>query len=63
MQIVAGTIPGNGFFRNIRILAAHAERLGMIIGLENPGNGEDNLFNVAEDGLKLLEQIDSPACG
>ncbi len=32
----------------------------MIIGLENPGNGEDNLFNLAEDGLKLLEQIDSP---
>src|ERR1700730_15784003 len=50
----------DGFFRNIRILAAHAERLGMVIGLENPGNGEDNLFNLAEDGLKLLEQINSP---
>jgi sugar phosphate isomerase/epimerase len=50
----------DGFFRNIRILAAHAERLSMVIGLENPGNGEDNLFNLAEDGLKLLEQIDSP---
>jgi sugar phosphate isomerase/epimerase len=50
----------DGFFRNIRVLAAHAERLGMVIGLENPGNGEDNLFNLAEDGLKLLEQIDSP---
>jgi sugar phosphate isomerase/epimerase len=50
----------DGFFRNIRILAAHAERLDMIIGLENPGNGEDNLFNLAEDGLHLLEQIDSP---
>ena len=37
----------DGFFRNIRILAAHAERLEMIIGLENPGNGEDNLFNLA----------------
>jgi sugar phosphate isomerase/epimerase len=48
------------FFRNIRVLAAHAERLDMVIGLENPGNGEDNLFNLAEDGLKLLEQIDSP---
>jgi sugar phosphate isomerase/epimerase len=50
----------DGFFRNIRILAAHAERLEMIIGLENPGNGEDNLFNLAEDGLRLLEQIGSP---
>ena len=49
-----------GFFRNIRFLATHAERLDMIIGLENPGNGEDNLFNLALDGLNLLEQIDSP---
>jgi sugar phosphate isomerase/epimerase len=48
------------FFRNIQILAAHAESLDMVIGLENPGNAEDNLFNLAEDGLKLLEQIDSP---
>jgi sugar phosphate isomerase/epimerase len=50
----------DGFFHNIRILAAHAERLDMIIGLENPGNGEENLFNLAEDGLSLLEQIGSP---
>lgn len=50
----------DGFFRNIRILAAHAERLDMIIGLENPGNGEDNLFNLAEDGLSLLERVGSP---
>jgi sugar phosphate isomerase/epimerase len=50
----------DGFFRNIRILAAHAERLDMIIGLENPGNGENNLFNLAEDGLRLLERVGSP---
>lgn len=49
-----------GFFHNIQILAAHAERLDMIIGLENPGNGEDNLFNLAGDGLSLLERIGSP---
>lgn len=48
------------FFRNIETLAAHAERLGMIIALENPGNGEDNLFNVARDGLDLVERIGSP---
>ena len=41
-----------GFFHHIQILAAHAERLDMIIGLENPGNGEDNLFNLAQDGLE-----------
>ena len=50
----------DGFFRHIQILAAHAERLDMIIGLENPGNGEDNLFNLARDGLRLLERIGSP---
>jgi sugar phosphate isomerase/epimerase len=49
-----------GFFRNIETLAAHAERLDMIIALENPGNGEDNLFNVAQDGLDLIERIGSP---
>jgi sugar phosphate isomerase/epimerase len=49
-----------GFFHHIQTLAAHAERLEMIIGLENPGNGEDNLFNLAQDGLDLLERIGSP---
>jgi sugar phosphate isomerase/epimerase len=47
------------FFRNIEALAGHAERLDMIIALENPGNGEDNLFNLARDGLDLVEQIGS----
>jgi sugar phosphate isomerase/epimerase len=49
-----------GFFRHLQILAAHAERLELMIGLENPGNGEDNLFNLAGDGLGLLERIGSP---
>ena len=48
-----------GFFHHIQILAAHAERLEMVIGLENPGNGEDNLVNLAQDGLGLLERIGS----
>jgi len=48
------------FFRNIETLAAHAARLDMIIALENPGNGEDNLFNLARDGLDLVERIGSP---
>jgi sugar phosphate isomerase/epimerase len=47
------------FFRNIEVLAAHAERLNMIIALENPGNGEDNLFNLARDGLDLVKRIGS----
>ena len=48
------------FFRNIETLSEHAERLDMIIALENPGNGEDNLINVARDGLDLLGRIGSP---
>jgi sugar phosphate isomerase/epimerase len=48
------------FFRNIETLAAHAERLGMIIALENPGNGEDNVFNVAREGVDLVERLGSP---
>src|ERR1700730_4636693 len=56
----ANLINAEGFFRNIRVLATYAERLDMIIGLENPGNGEDNLFNLALDGLTLLERINSP---
>lgn len=48
------------FFRNIETLAAHAERLDMIVALENPGNGEDNLFNLAQDGLDLVGRIGSP---
>ncbi|MBV9491824.1 MAG: sugar phosphate isomerase/epimerase [Verrucomicrobia bacterium] len=50
----------DAFSRNIETLAAHAERRNMIIALENPGNGENNLFNVARDGLDLVERIGSP---
>jgi sugar phosphate isomerase/epimerase len=46
-----------GFFNNIKVLARHAEQLGMIIGLENPGDGSDNLFNTASDGIALLDAV------
>ncbi len=49
------------FFANITPLARAAEAMGMIIGLENPGNGEDNLFNNAEEGLALIRDLDLPA--
>ncbi|QRX81710.1 sugar phosphate isomerase/epimerase [Glaciimonas sp. PAMC28666] len=48
------------FFKNIEVLARHAEQLDMIIGLENPGDGSDNLFNTAQDGITLLAQIGHP---
>jgi len=45
------------FFANIEILARHAESIGLKIGLENPGDGSDNLLNTASDGPDLLTDI------
>lgn len=49
----------DGFFRNIEPLMRHAEQLGLIIGLENPGDGSDNLVNSAADGIALVRRLDS----
>ncbi len=49
------------FMANIEPLADHAVSLGMVIGLENPGNGEDNLMNDAAEGLALVASIDLPS--
>jgi sugar phosphate isomerase/epimerase len=49
-----------GFWRNIEPLARHAEKLGLVIGLENPGDQRPSLFDAANDGLKLIERIGSP---
>lgn len=51
------------FFENAAILARHAESLDMWIGLENPGDGSDNLLNTASDGPALLERIGSDRFG
>jgi sugar phosphate isomerase/epimerase len=51
------------FFANIGPLAAHAEELDMWIGLENPGDGSDNLLNTAADAAGLLARIDHPRVG
>lgn len=51
------------FFANIEILARHAESLGMRIGLENPGDGSDNLLNAAGDGAALLGAIGHACVG
>ncbi len=49
------------FLANIGPLAAHAAALGLAIGLENPGNGEDNLMNDAAEGLALVAELALPA--
>lgn len=52
-------IRGNAtaFARNIVRLARHAEAIGLVIGLENPGDGRDSLFNVAADGLAIVARL------
>jgi sugar phosphate isomerase/epimerase len=47
------------FRTNIDALAQHGASIGLTIGLENPGNGEDNLFKMASDGVALVRAIDS----
>lgn len=49
------------FMANIGGLAEHVASLGMLIGLENPGNGEDNLINDAADGLALIGRLGLPS--
>ncbi|PXW94382.1 sugar phosphate isomerase/epimerase [Sphaerotilus hippei] len=51
------------FFQNIAPLARLAEELGLVIGLENPGDGSDNLLNTAADATALLERIGHPRVG
>jgi len=51
------------FYANIAQLAAHAEALDLWIGLENPGDGSDNLLNTAADAADLLARIDHPRVG
>ena len=58
VNTIAATRGNTGtFFDNIEKLAHAAEALDLIIALENPGNGEDNLINTAEDGLALIAEL------
>lgn len=47
------------FLRNIETLATYAESLNMMIGLENPGDGTNNLIESGKGGAELIEEIDS----
>lgn len=51
------------FHQNIQQLARLAEDLGLLIGLENPGDGSDNLLNIAADGPGLIARINHPHVG
>jgi sugar phosphate isomerase/epimerase len=47
------------FYRNIEILAAFAAEIGLVIAIENPGHGEDDLFSNGSDAKVLLKEIGS----
>lgn len=51
------------FFQHIEPLARLAEELDLVIGLENPGDGSDNLLNTAADAAALLARIGHPRVG
>ena len=51
---------GDRFFRNIEPIIRHAKQRGLIICLENPGDGSDNLINTAADGIALIERLGDP---
>jgi sugar phosphate isomerase/epimerase len=51
------------FYANVEPLARHAEALDMWIGLENPGDGCDDLLNVAADAPQMLSRIGSVHVG
>lgn len=51
------------FYSNIERLAAHAEGLELMIGLENPGDGAANVVNQGEGASEVIEKIGSKWVG
>jgi len=47
------------FMKNIEELAETASSMGMIIALENPGDGRHNIINCGENAVSIIEQIGS----
>ncbi len=47
------------FLRNMERLAADAERLNLVITLENPGDGQDQLLGTGLEGATICEELGS----
>jgi sugar phosphate isomerase/epimerase len=47
------------FIKNMETLSREAESLNLIIGLENPGDGKENIINSGKDGAMVVREIDS----
>lgn len=48
------------FLRNVEPLLRRADGFDLVIALENPGDGSDNLIDTAADGIDLVRRIGSP---
>jgi len=60
--IVTNAGPGQekkAFMSNMETLSRAAESLNLIIGLENPGDGKENIINSGKDGATVVREIDS----
>ena len=60
--IVTNAGPGKekrAFMNNMEALSREAESLNLIIGLENPGDGKENIINSGKDGAMVVREIDS----
>ncbi|BHH81887.1 sugar phosphate isomerase/epimerase family protein [Desulforhopalus sp. 52FAK] len=51
------------FYKNMEELAGHAEKLELMIGLENPGDGAANVVNQGEGSTEVIEKIGSKWVG
>jgi sugar phosphate isomerase/epimerase len=47
------------FMANMEALSRVAESFHLIIGLENPGDGKENIINAGRDGARVVEEINS----
>lgn len=47
------------FFSNLEQLASFAESIGLIIALENPGDGENQIIHSGESGASVVRKIGS----
>jgi sugar phosphate isomerase/epimerase len=47
------------FLRSIERLAVYAEKLGLIVALENPGDGQDQLLGTGLEGVAILCELGS----
>jgi sugar phosphate isomerase/epimerase len=48
------------FIRNMEALVRFAESLDLIIGIENPGDGKENIIQTGRSGASLIKRIGSP---